>query len=185
MEILKLTPEEIRRRQPELEALLADSVEHGASIGFTLPLSADEVGAYWRKVCDDVAAGTRLLLAAVDEGGRIAGSAQLALETRANGRHRAEVQKVMVFAAGRERGTGAALMRRLEDEARNLGRTLLHLDTSVGSGGAGRFYEKLEYTCAGGIPDFAADPDGTLKPNAIYFKRLAAAAPQGARPAGS
>jgi acetyltransferase len=43
----------------------------------------------------------------------------------------------------------------------------------VGESGATKFYERLGYTLAGGIPDFAADPDGRLTPNAIYYKRLA------------
>jgi GNAT superfamily N-acetyltransferase len=108
----------------------------------------------------------------LDDGGRIVGSAQLGLELRANGRHRAEVQKVMVRHAARGRGIGAALMRRIEDEARTRGRTLLFLDTSVGRSGAVEFYTRLGYTPCGGIPDYARDPDGPLAANAIFYKRL-------------
>jgi hypothetical protein len=75
--------------------LMINSIEDGASIGFLLPLQADEVPAYWQKRLDAIAAGNCVLVAAYIDG-VLAGSAQLALEPRANGSHRAEVQKVMV-----------------------------------------------------------------------------------------
>jgi len=156
----------------EFAGLLRDAVEHGASIGFTLPLAEIEVAEYWRRVAAEMAGGGKLLLAARDEDGAVAGSVQLALESRANGRHRAEVQKLMVRHARRGRGLGQALMQRAEAEARAHGRRLLFLDTSVGEGGAVRFYERLGYTLAGSIPDYAADPDGQLRPNAIFYKQL-------------
>lgn len=157
---------------PELEALLRDAVAGGASIGFLVPLADAEVADYWRGVAAAVAGGGKLLLVARDAGGRLLGAAQLALEARANGRHRAEVQKVMVFRSARGRGVGAGLMARLEAEARARARTLLFLDTSRGDAGAVQFYERLGYSLAGGIPDYAMDPDGTLSPNAIFYKRL-------------
>jgi acetyltransferase len=172
-----LAGENAMARLHELGGLLLDAVGNGASVGFTLPLKRGEVAGYWQKVCAEVAAEHRLLFAALDDTGRIIGSAQLALEPRANGRHRAEVQKVMVLAAHRRHRLGAALMARIEAEARTRGRTLLFLDTSVGQAGATEFYERLGYTYAGGIPDFAANPDGTLVANAIYYKRLAARPP--------
>lgn len=173
MQITLATPEELAARTAEFAALLRDAVEHGASIGFTLPLADAEVADYWRQVAAGTAAGHRRVLVARDAAGRLLGSAQLALEMRANGRHRAEVQKVLVLAACRGAGVGGALMAHLEAEARADGRTLLFLDTSVGAGGAVRFYERLGYTPAGGIPDYAMDPDGQLRANAIFYKRLA------------
>lgn len=135
MQITLLTKNETRRRLDELASLLTDAVRHGASIGYTRPLAAAEVGAYWRGVAGEVAAGRKILLAALDERGRLVGSAQLAIETRSNGRHRAEVQKLMVRHRARGRGIGAALMARLEEAARADGRTLLFLDTSIGAAG--------------------------------------------------
>jgi GNAT superfamily N-acetyltransferase len=174
MRIDQLAGEEAAARSPELGELLIDAVRNGASIGFVLPLASGEVATYWRKVCADVAAGHRLLFAALDNDGHLVGSAQLSLEPRTNGRHRAEVQKVMVLAAQRGQGTGAALMARVESAARTRGRTLLFLDTSEGEAGGTKFYERLGYTYVGGIPDFAASPDGSLATNAIYYKRLPA-----------
>lgn len=159
-------------REAELAALLRDAVEHGASIGFVLPLDEAEVRAYWRSVFAAVAAGDRLLWIATDAAGALLGTVQLALERRSNGRHRAEAQKLLVWHRARGAGVGAALMRSLEAGARARGRSLLFLDTSIGAAGATAFYEKLGYTPCGGIPDFAANPDGTLVANAIFFKRL-------------
>lgn len=172
MQIIPLTATEVLAREDELAALLRDAVEHGASIGFMLPLPEDEVREYWRGVAAQLAGGAKVAFAAVDAAGRIVGSAQLGLESKANGRHRAEVQKVMVRRSARGAGIGATLMRAVEDEARRLGRTLLFLDTSVGRSGAVDFYTKLGYTPGGGIPDYARDPDGAFAANAIFFKRL-------------
>jgi ribosomal protein S18 acetylase RimI-like enzyme len=174
MNIVVVTPEDLARSAGEFHALLRDAVEHGASIGFTLPLAEVEVADYWRKVGTEVAAGHKLLFAARDESGKLVGAGQLALESRPNGRHRAEVQKLLVFAARRGAGAGSALMRAIEAAARQHGRTLLFLDTSVGASGASRLYEQLGYTECGGIPDYAMDPDGTLKANAIFYKKLRA-----------
>lgn len=152
--------------------LLIDAVAHGASIGFLGAVTREEAAAYWRKIFADIPDRGRVVFAAFDDTGRLAGTAQLALELRPNGRHRAEVQKVLVWHAARGRGIGAALMVRVEAEARARGRTLLFLDTSIGEAGAVKFYDRLGYALAGGIPDYAANPDGTLVPNVIFYKRL-------------
>ncbi len=175
MRLVPLTPELLAARSAELAALVRDAVEGGASIGFTLPLDESEVADLWRGVGAQLAAGTKAAFVALDAADRVVGSAQLALETRSNGRHRAEVQKVLVLRAARGAGVGTALMAAVEAAARAHGRTLLFLDTSVGAAGAEAFYERLGYARCGGIPDYAANPDGTLAANAIFFKRLAPA----------
>src|SRR3954468_11958308 len=103
-----------------LTELLTHCVEAGAAIGFLSPLSQEEASAYWRKVIGNVADGTRVILVAREPAtGTIVGSAQVAFETRANGRHRAEVQKVMVLVSHRRRGLAAALMNQIEVTARS------------------------------------------------------------------
>ena len=173
MRIELITAATLARRAGDFARLLRDAVSHGASIGFTLPLVESEVAAYWTQVGVEIGAGRKILLAAVEKNRAIAGSAQLALESRANGRHRAEIQKVMVRAACRGRGFGRSLMVRVEAEARRHGRQLLCLDTSEGESGAAKFYERLGYAFVGSIPDYASDPDGRLVPNAIFYKKLA------------
>ena len=157
----------------ELAVLLRDAVAHGASIGFMADPSEGEVEAFWTRVLGEAAAGSRCIwVARTRPGGPIVGSVQLGLESKANGRHRGEVQKLMVLFAERGTGLGAALMRALEVEAIARGLTLLVLDTSEGPGGAQKFYEKLAYTYCGGIPGYALDPDGSSRKNAIYCKVL-------------
>lgn len=153
--------------------LLSACVGAGASIGFIEPLAPVEAEAYWRRVFLDAAAGSRgILVAREAAGGAIVGSAQLAFESRANGRHRAEVQKVMVLPEHRRRGVASALMSAVESAALGRGVGLLYLDTSEGRGGAREFYAALGYAYVGGIPGFAVDPDGTPSKNAIYYKTL-------------
>jgi len=154
-------------------SLLTECVRAGASVGFVEPIDRGEVEAYWQRVCSEASAGSRLILVVREaEGGPVAGSAQLALESRPNGRHRAEVQKVMVFPELRRRGIAAALLSAVEAAARERGVSLLFLDTSEGRGGATDFYSALGYRYAGGIPGYALDPDGTPAKNAIYYRAL-------------
>jgi hypothetical protein len=86
--IRRLEATEAQTQLKELALLLRDAVDGGASIGFLLPLGAAEVEAYWRSVLAALRDGSRLLLAAF-EGEALIGSVQLALEPRADGRHRA------------------------------------------------------------------------------------------------
>jgi ribosomal protein S18 acetylase RimI-like enzyme len=155
-------------------AILLACVRAGVSIGFVEPVAPGEIEAYWRKVAGEAAAGTRVILVAREgAGGPVIGSAQLAFEAKANGRHRGEVQKVIVSAAHRRRGVAAALMAAVESEARDRRLTLLFLDTTDGPKGARGFYDAVGYAYVGGIPGYAVDPDGTPERNAIYYKALA------------
>lgn len=166
-------PEAARERE-QLISLLTECVAGGASIGFLAPLARVEAEAYWAKVEGDVRGGGKVLLVARDEAsGAIVGSAQLGLESRANGRHRAEVQKVMVRPEARRRGIATRLMEAIEAEARARRVTLLFLDTSDSHAGARPLYEALGYVYVGGIPGYALDPHGVPEANAIYYKTLA------------
>jgi ribosomal protein S18 acetylase RimI-like enzyme len=157
--------------RPALVALLRDVVDGGASVGFLPPLGTAEAGAYWRGVEETVAAGTRIVLAARDGEGSIVGSAQLALETRPNGRHRAEVMKVMVLGGARRQGIGRALMDALEARARREERTTLVLDTRAGDPSE-RLYAAAGWTKAGTIPKYARSADGALDASAFYYRLL-------------
>ena len=154
-----------------LGALLRDSVEGGASVGFILPLTDAEVTAFWAGVLADVTAGKRVLLVARDAG-RIVGSAQLELAQRTNSRHRCELQKLLVLRSHRGRGLGTALMAVAEDHARLRQRSLIVLDTSA-SGNALGLYARCGYTRVGVIPRYATDPGGPLIDTVIYYKELA------------
>ena len=162
------------RDRAELAELLMACVGSGASIGFLAPLAPAEADAYWEKTFGDLSGGFRVLLVVREEAdGVIIGSAQLACESRANGRHRAEVQKVMVRPSHRRRGIAARLMHEIERVARSRGVTLLFLDTGDSHSGARQLYETTGYVYVGGIPGYALDPRGTPEKNAIFYKTLA------------
>ena len=156
-----------------LHALLRDAVEGGASVGFLVPLDDTEVFSFWSGVLASVAAGTRTLLVARDETGRIVGSVQLEFAQRPNSRHRCELQKLLVLRSHRGRRFGSALMTAAETAARAHGRTLIVLDTSA-TGNALNLYDRHGYTRAGVIPRYATDPDGPLIDTVIYYKELPA-----------
>jgi GNAT superfamily N-acetyltransferase len=166
-----LTSDGLQSQIPALSALLEDVVGGGASVGFLWPMSPGEADTYWRSCIAAVADGTRVLLVARDDAGDIIGSGQLDLATRANGLHRAEVMKIMVRRSARRQGAGRAVMLALEDEARRLGRTTLHLDTVSGAP-AEQLYQSLGWTLIGGIPNYATDINGAAEKNAIYYKLL-------------
>ncbi len=172
MRLESLTPTSLSASRADLIALLQVCVHGGASIGFLSPLDAEEAGQYWDSLAPSLAADGRTILVARDEGGRVIGSGQLAFESRKNGRHRAEVCKVMVLPSHRGQRIAARLMADLEALARARAVRLLFLDTSEGTGGARAFYERLGYTYVGGIPDYAVNPDGTAATNAIFYKQL-------------
>jgi len=151
-------------------ALLKDSVDSGASIGFLAPLAAEEGREFWRAVLSELADG-RILLGAYVEG-KLVGSVQLAPVAKPNARHRAEVQKLMVLQASRGRGVAKALMAAIERKAAELGRWLLVLDT-VPRQPAEMLYERLGYVRAGVVPDYAESSSGGFDPTVIFYKRLA------------
>jgi GNAT superfamily N-acetyltransferase len=166
--IRRITEAEARSRLPAFAALLSDAVDHGASVGFLRPMDAAIARGYWNEALASVAAGTRILLVAED-GPEIVGTAQLDLATKPNGRHRAEVQKVLVLARCRRQGIARQLMDALEREALAASRSLLVLDTESRSG-AEPFYEALGWIRCGSIPGFALSADGVPTPNVIYHK---------------
>jgi GNAT superfamily N-acetyltransferase len=154
-----------------LTDLLVDAVASGASIGFLPPLGRDDAVAYWNAVGNSIDAGERILLVAEHEG-RIVGTVQLTLELRANGRHRAEVSKLLVHTGVRRQGIGRALMVAVERLAAERGRTTLVLDTRLGDPSE-LLYTSLGYIKAGVIPQYARSAAGELHTTAFFYKLLA------------
>jgi GNAT superfamily N-acetyltransferase len=134
------------------------------------PFSQGEGLAFFRKVSGLVASGDTVLLAAKLDG-KIIGTVQLGLDTPPNQPHRADIKKMLVHRAARGSGIGAALMARVEEEAKRHGRWLLVLDTVPGENGY-RLYRRAGWTESGIIPDYAMFPDGRLCDTAFFWKRL-------------
>lgn len=152
----------------QLSDVLIDCVEGGASVGFMLPLARERARSFWQRIGNDVAAGNRALLVAEDDLG-ICGTVQLVLDQPDNGRHRADVAKMLVHRRARRRGLGAALLRAAEDVARSCKKRVLVLDTVTGSDAA-RLYERLGWVRVGDIPNYALFPDGAFC-STTYFHR--------------
>ncbi|MET8699493.1 GNAT family N-acetyltransferase [Kitasatospora sp. NPDC004723] len=193
-----LTAEELHGSAEQLGGLLADTVDGGASVGFLAPLDRAAAAGWWRALAPDVAEGRLLLWVAeadasvatdgTDEPGkadgagrgRIAGTVQLRPAATANGRHRADVAKLMVHRADRGQGLAGRLLAALEAAAVERGLRTLVLDTETGSP-AERMYAAAGWSRVGTVPDFATDPAGVPCATTIFYKPL-----QGAdgRPAG-
>jgi GNAT superfamily N-acetyltransferase len=140
-----------------LARLLAACVAEGASLTWFAPLAPATALAHWKRVSSDVALGKAVLLAAWLEG-ELVGSVTLGLDMPENAPHRAEVRTLLVDPAARRRGVGRALMRRVEQAARGIGRGLLTLDTRVGTP-AEALYRDLGWTAACVIPGHELGPD--------------------------
>ncbi|KIQ77382.1 GNAT family N-acetyltransferase [Aeromonas sp. L_1B5_3] len=160
----------IEEQLPALIALLQDCVDSGASVGFVPPLRVEDGAKYWQEVAAELASGGRKLWLALEQQA-VVGAVQLSLCGKANGRHRAEVEKLMVLQAARGKGIGRALIQAMEQGAHAAGRSLLVLDTHAGDV-ASHLYRQLGYQEAGQIPHFALGADGKLAATVIFYKML-------------
>jgi GNAT superfamily N-acetyltransferase len=152
-----------------LAQLLIDCVEGGASVSFMSPLSVDKASAFWRRVAEATARGERALLVAEDSSG-IMGTVQLILDLPENQPHRADLSKMLVHRRARRQGVAAAMLRAAEELARELGKSLLVLDTA--SAAAERLYARLGWERVGSIPDYALLPGGGLCDTTFFYRRL-------------
>jgi len=168
--IRALAADEASVRLAELSAVLIDSVERGASVGFLAPMTEVKAEPFWRGVIEGVATGVRRLLVAEDAAGRISGTVQLVFAAAENQPHRADVSKLLVLGSARRRGIGEALMQAAEAEAKAAGRTVLVLDTATAE--AERLYARAGWIRLGALPDYALMPDGSLCDTVFYYKRL-------------
>ncbi|WP_158773504.1 GNAT family N-acetyltransferase [Cobetia sp. L2A1] len=152
----------------KLIILLNDCVESGASIGFIAPLEAGEAESYWRGVASDIAEGYHGLWV-VRDGEFIVGAVQLRFCAKKNGRHRAEVEKLMVHTAFRQRGIARQLMMEIEQQEKAYQCTLLVLDTRSDDT-ASLLYRNAGYQEAGRIPQYAKSSAGDLDGTTFFYK---------------
>jgi ribosomal protein S18 acetylase RimI-like enzyme len=170
MRVWAVAPDDVAAIRPALCEILVDCVRNGASVGFLDPLSVAEADAYWQRIQRAVGEGRCVLFAGAIGGGGVAGTVQLDVDTLPNQSHRATVSKLLVHTSSRRRGLGEALMAELERVALGRGRWLLTLDTATG--GAARLYERMGWSTAGTIPDYALNPDSSLTDTTFYWKNL-------------
>lgn len=175
VEIRRLAAAEARAHVDGLADVLVDCVDGGASVRYLAPLSHEEARGAFAAVADDVQEGRRVLLAAF-AGGELVGTVQVHLAVQPNSPHRAEIAQLLVRRSARRRGIAQRLMAEAERESLAEGRTLLVLDTVTGDD-AERLYERLGWTKAGVIPDYALYPDGRPCATTMFWKTLPGHAP--------
>jgi GNAT superfamily N-acetyltransferase len=157
----------------ELAALgevLRACVEGGAGVGFVLPFTQERAEAFWALRLAGLEAGERYLLAARQQG-RVVGTVMLELAQQDNGRHRADVAKLLVHPDARRQGLARKLLTGLDGLALSLGRTLLVLDTVTGDVAEG-LYPLCGYTRVGTIPGYAVSAFGDLDATTVFYKQL-------------
>ncbi|PLS17416.1 N-acetyltransferase [Bacillus sp. M6-12] len=148
----------------ELSELLIKVVEEGASIGFLPPMSKQDAVKYWETV---LSPEVILLVAKLNK--KIVGSVQLHLTEKQNGKHRAEIAKLMAHPNYRRNGIGRTLMQSAEEMAKKKERTLIVLDTREGDT-SNKLYTSLDYIQAGRIPNYAKSANGELAATIFYYK---------------
>ncbi|ENS4775859.1 TPA: N-acetyltransferase family protein [Klebsiella variicola] len=166
-----LSRDDILHHLPALSDILASCVNGGASVSFMLPFSAQTATTFWQHTADSVAAGERIVLAALDADERPVGTVQLITRQPENQPHRADVAKLLVHQNARRQGIANALMSELEHVARQEGKTVLVLDTAAGSG-AEQFYVRCGWEKVGEIPRYALMPDGEMTATSLFYKFL-------------
>lgn len=152
-----------------LADVLADAVDSGASVSFLSPFSLQQAESWWRELLSGLRPRSILLVARDDRG--IVGTVQVQPAWPPNQPHRGDVAKMLVHRRARGKGIGTALMRAVEEHARNADLTLLTLDTVRGDA-AERLYEREGWTRVGVIPDYALFPDGRFCDTVVFYKRV-------------
>jgi acetyltransferase len=108
---------------------------------------------------------------AKDDDGTVVGTVRLHLAAQANGRHRADVSKLLVHRGARRRGVARALLDALEAEALRRGRTLLMLDTETRSP-AEELYLRCGWSRVAVVEGYLLSHRGTLDPTTFMSKQL-------------
>ncbi|SMG01345.1 GNAT family N-acetyltransferase [Burkholderia singularis] len=169
--IRRIGPNEAAAYVDALADVLLDCVDGGASVGFMAPLAPERACAFWRDVAACVARGERVLFVAEQADGRVVGTVQMIVGLPENQPHRADVAKMLVRRDARRQGVARRLLAALDDTARELGKTLLVLDTATGSD-AERLYQSAGWQCVGVVPNYALMPDGAPCSTTFHYKRL-------------
>lgn len=153
-----------------LTQLLVEVIADGGSMGFLADVTVTELTAFWTLELSKVQSDMSVLVCAMDADSCIAVGI-LTFEAKANGRHRAEVRKMMTHPQYRHMGIASQILRRLEAVAFARGVRLLTLKTETGSV-ASVLYSHMGWTLMGGIPNYAAGPDRSLHSVSFYYKEL-------------
>ena len=162
-----LTVEQAKEAHAVLCNILQACVAEGASIGFISddPLPMQQL---WQGVIASLINGEKQLIVARQQG-IIVATVIVVLGMPANGRHRAEIAKLLVHPQARRQGIARELLNRAERLAAEAGRTLLVLDTRTGDT-AEQLYLSQGWQISGQIPHFALSTEGVLDATTVMYK---------------
>lgn len=163
-----LTADEARQRFSELGDVLQECVKDGASVGFIDPTDRPAIDRFWQEKIDSLARRDCDLFIALDNG-TAAGTVMVNYCATPNGRHRAEITKLLVHPQARRQGIARALMMQAEQLAWEKGLVLLVLDTRSGDV-ASDLYRSLGWQSAGSIPFYAQSVENTLDSTTYMYK---------------
>lgn len=157
--------------QPFLAALtevLRGCVADGASVGFIDAGDRAAMERFWQDKIFSLASGDNQLLVAWQQGVIVA-TVMVGFSAMPNGRHRAEISKLLVHPDARRQGIARRLMQQAEQLAVEQGKTLLVLDTRSGDV-ATDLYLSLDWQIAGSIPLYAESTEGALDATTVMYK---------------
>ncbi|KAJ9433729.1 Ribosomal protein S18 acetylase RimI [Candidatus Pantoea symbiotica] len=159
--------------QPLLAALcdvLQGCVADGASVGFIDGDDRAAIERFWQDKIYSLASGDNQLLVAYQQGVIVA-TVMVGFSAMPNGRHRAEISKLLVHPRARRQGIARRLMQQAEQLAAEQGKNLLVLDTRSGDV-ATDLYLSMDWQIAGSIPMYAESTEGVLDATTVMFKLL-------------
>ena len=171
MEIVELDAAGAQHHRDALAQLLLDAHASNMALGRAPPLTHERATEEWQRIAGRLEPGVRLLLAAFADDGELVAAVHLDRSQADNGRHRAEVQRLVVRTDRRGAGIGRALLQSLEARARAEGVTLLWLTTHADTP-SDTFYLRCGWTRMGVMPAYAQRPDGTLAANAFFYREV-------------
>lgn len=152
-----------------LVELIHNAISTNNSVGFLHTTTKSQLMEFWKDEIKELQTANTFVIARDEM--RIVGIVILTRETRPNGRHRAELRKLIVHSDYQRNGIAYALERAATDLAREIGLKLLYLDSATDFL-VERVYESWGWQKAGSIPDYSSKPDGTLEPTTYFYKQI-------------
>lgn len=162
-----------RQAISELSDVLQACVIDGASVGFTDPADRLAMDNFWNSKVNSLA-GRECDLLIARTNGIIVATVMINYSGMPNGRHRAEIAKLLVHPLARRQGIARQLMHQAELRAWETGLTLLVLDTRSGDV-ASDLYLSMGWQIAGSIPFYAESIEGRFDATVYMYKTCAAA----------
>jgi putative acetyltransferase len=86
--------------------------------------------------------------------------------------HYAEVKRMYTRPVARDQGIAKAVLRRIEDEARAAGKSVLRLETGTHQQEAIGLYERMEFRSRGPFGQYAAMPARNIETSLFFEKAL-------------